>query len=144
MNTKTGILLLAGGSLALVALGGCTSVRYTQGELSSREPEVATVTPSSAPSQASKWAAVLPSDDVNTSPLAMAEYNEELGRNDAALGVVTGPPGEPMAYYASAEPPSLYLQYQFTLPSTANSVTVFRRGNDPTIIRPFRGFYRVP
>lgn len=74
----------------------------------------------------------------------MAEYNSDLDRNDAAFGVVHGPPGEPMAFYASAEPPSMYLQYQFTLPQTANSVTVFRRSSDPVFARPWRGYYRVP
>lgn len=81
---------------------------------------------------------------MNDSPLAMAEYHGELDRNDPAYGVVTGPPGEPLSYYASAEAPSLYWQYQFTLPSTANTVTVFRRPNDVLYYRPTRGYYRVP
>lgn len=144
MNTQTGILFSAAGALGLIGLGGCTSVRYTQGELSSRQPMVASVSAASAPSHSSEWTAVLPSDDVNSSPLAMAEYNDDLARNDASFGVVSGPPGEPMAFYASAEPPSMYLQYQFTLPTNANSVTVFRRPSDPVFTRPWRGYYRVP
>jgi hypothetical protein len=147
VNIKTGILLAAAGS-GLLALGGCTSVRYTQGELAEREAALnsapASGSETGAPSHSSAWAAVLPSDHVNSSPLAMAEYNSDLDRNDAAFGVVHGPAGEPMAYYASAEPPSLLWQYQFTLPSTANTVTVFRRSGDPAFSRPFRGFYRVP
>lgn len=144
MKIKTGIVFSAAGSLALVTLGGCTSVRYTPGELAAREAEVDATPVASAPSHSSAWAGVLPSDDVNASPLAMAEYNQDLARNDGAFGVVSGPPGEPMAYYASAEPPSMYLQYQFTLPTNANSVTVFRRSSDPVFTRPWRGFYRVP
>jgi len=148
VNIKTGILLTVAGSCSLFALAGCTSVRYTQGELAEREAALSAApepdSQTGAPSHSSAWAAVLPSDHVNSSPLAMAEYSADLDRNDPAFGVVHGPPGEPLAFYASAEPPSLLWQYQFTLPSNANTVTVFRRSGDPAFTRPFRGFYRVP
>lgn len=134
--------------LACLGVGGCTSVRYSSAELAARETDLptsqSTEVSSGVPAHSSAWAGVLPSDHVNSSPLAMAEYSADLDRNDAAFGVVPGPAGDPLAFYASAEPPSMYLQYQFTLPSTANSVTVFRRSSDPVFTRPFRGFYRVP
>ncbi|MBL8875419.1 MAG: hypothetical protein JNM86_06450 [Phycisphaerae bacterium] len=148
MNTKICRWMLAPAALLVSALGACnSSARFTNAELAAREDELALAgerAPMSAPSHSSKWAGVLPTDSVNESPLAMAEYNTDLDRNDAAFGVVHGPPGEPMAFYASAEPPSMYLQYQFTLPQTANSVTVFRRSSDPVFTRPWRGYYRVP
>lgn len=135
--------MIAPSALLIAGLGACTSVRYTATDLPRQSPDALTQV-GSGPSHSSAWAGVLPADSVNDSPLAMAEYNTDLDRNDAAFGVVNGPPGEPLAFYASAEPPSLYLQYQFTLPANANSVTVFRRSSDPVFTRPFRGYYRIP
>lgn len=129
---------------ALCVLGGCNNVQYTSAQMSAREPELAAAAPLGGPSHSSAWAGVLPSDDVNSSPLAMAEYNQDLARNDPSLGVVTGPPGEPLTYYATADAPSMFWQYQFTLPANANSVTVFRRGSDMVYWRPVRSYYRVP
>lgn len=141
MNTKIRHWTLAPSALLALALGACTSVRYTATDLPRENSPEAQI--GSGPSHSSAWAGVLPADSVNDSPLAMAEYNADLDRNDAAFGVVHGPAGQPMAYYASAEPPSMFWQYQFTLPSNANTVTVFRRSGDPAFSRPLRGFYRV-
>lgn len=140
---KTRNATIAAGAILICLLGGCTSVRYNAGDASARAPESAEAQ-TAGPSHSSKWAGVLPADSVNDSPLAMAEYNADLDRNNAGFGVVPGPPGEPLSYYASAEAPSLYWQYQFTLPSTANTVTVFRRPNDVLYYRPNRTFYRIP
>ncbi|MBX3388594.1 MAG: hypothetical protein KF691_03970 [Phycisphaeraceae bacterium] len=133
---------LVGTALLSASLGACTSVRYT--EQGTPRATLASAPEGPGPSHSTAWAGVLPADSVNDSPLAMAEYHADLDRNDGAFGVVTGPPGEPLSYYASAEPPSLYWQYQFTLPSTANTVTVFRRPNDVLYYRPYRGYYRAP
>lgn len=59
----------------------------------------------------------------------MAEYNSEYARNDAALGVMQGPPGEVLGYYATPARPSLEWQYRFTLNTSPDSVVVFRRGD---------------
>lgn len=79
--------------------------------------------------RSSAWSGVLPTDSVNNKPLAMAEYNTEYARNDAALGVMQGPPGEVLGYYATPSRPSLEWQYRFTLNTSPDSVVVFRRGD---------------
>ncbi|MBS0190360.1 MAG: hypothetical protein U0573_05575 [Phycisphaerales bacterium] len=138
MNIKSGILILA--SLSLLA--GCASVpvRVTQGEVGGAATAPAGAATNEA-EHSSQWARVLPAPVVNQQPLAMVEYNSEYERNNAALGVVTGPAGQPMSYYASPEAPSLYWQYQFTLPTNSNTVTVFGRPAD-VYSRPY-GYYIV-
>ncbi len=79
--------------------------------------------------RSSAWSGVLPTDSVNNQPLAMAEYNNEYARNDAGYGVMQGPPGEVLGYYATPSRPSLEWQYRFTLNTSPDSVVVFRRGD---------------
>lgn len=79
--------------------------------------------------RSSAWSGVLPTASVNNQPLTMAEYNNEYARNDAALGVMQGPPGEVLGYYATPSRPSLEWQYRFTLNTSPDSVVVFRRGD---------------
>ncbi len=147
MKTKIRNVLrgAAVGSLASL-LGACAgqNITVTQIQDAPEAQPVGPGAPLSGPSHSSAWAGVLPNATVNTQPLAMAEFTEDSIRNNEALGVVTGPPGQPMSYYATAEAPSLYLQYQFTLNQTANNVTVFRRPADVVYYRPYAGYYRAP
>lgn len=104
-------------------LGGCSTgpARTTaRGQADENGPALA---------QSSAWSGVLPTAAVNNAPLAMAEYNSEYARNDAAYGVMQGPPGEVLGYYATPARPSLEWQYRFTLNTSPDSVVVFRRGD---------------
>jgi hypothetical protein len=89
-------------------------------------PELAT----GGPSHSSAWASVLPASAVNGRALAMSENGADYGRLDYQLGVVTGPPGEPLTYYSTPNAPSLDLLYQFTIGNSPNQVTIFRRPSD--------------
>ena len=78
---------------------------------------------------------------VNQQPLAMVEYNSGTSVTTRENRRRDGPAGQPMSYYASPEAPSLYWQYQFTLPTNSNTVTVFGRPAD-VYSRPY-GYYIV-
>lgn len=146
MKPKTGQVCTGLGLLALL-LAGCASppVRVVERDVD-RTPIAASarVNPNDESVHSSPWARVLPAPVVNNEPLAMVEYNDEYDRNDAALGVVHGPPGQPLAYYSSPQAPSLFWQYQFSFPQNANSVTVFGRPSDVVYSRPYSGYYRIP
>lgn len=117
------LLRVALSAVASLAATGCSTgpARTTdRGEGVEQNP---------APARSSAWSGVLPTDSVNNAPLAMAEYNSEYARNDAALGVMQGPPGEVLSYYATPSRPSLEWQYRFTLNTSPDSVVVFRRGD---------------
>ncbi|MBY0113475.1 MAG: hypothetical protein K2Y21_11675 [Phycisphaerales bacterium] len=121
-------LLLA--TLAAVAAGCSTGpARTTRGSEDQPAQGEMEHARSQTPARSSTWAGVLPSDAVNNQPLAMAEYNNEYARNDASLGVAQGPPGEVLSYYQTAPRPSLEWQYRFTLSTSPDTVTVFRRGD---------------
>lgn len=108
-------------SLALVAaLSGCTSGvagGRVSADLREKPPE----------GRSSGWSSVLPGREVASDPLAMSEYASDFSRLDERLGVRSGPAGQPLSYYDTASSPSLDLPYRFTLPQSADSVTIFRR-----------------
>lgn len=123
---NSGTLLLAvalAGAISTVLTGCSTGPALTTARAFSDGDDTPPLARSSA------WSGVLPSDAVNNQPLAMAEYNNEYARNDAALGVAQGPPGEVLNYYATPARPSLEWQYRFTLNTSPDSVVVFRRGD---------------
>jgi len=122
----SGTLLLAvalAGALSTFLAGCTTGPARTTASGSPEDADARQLARSSA------WSGVLPTDSVNNQPLAMAEYNNEYARNDAGYGVMQGPPGEVLGYYATPSRPSLEWQYRFTLNTSPDSVVVFRRGD---------------
>ncbi|HEX8876810.1 MAG TPA: hypothetical protein VF777_08690 [Phycisphaerales bacterium] len=120
---SSGTLVLA---LALLSAWGITGCSTGPARTTARSGAEVVDMP---PARSSAWAGVLPSDAVNNRPLAMAEYNSEYARSDASLGVLQGPPGEVLSYYQTTPRPSLEWQYRFTLSTSPDTVTVFRRGD---------------